>query len=70
MDRQLVSSSNIRAIGYDGEQRVLEVEFHSGGIYRYFGVPVHLHAQLMAAPSHGSFFAAFIKDSFPFIRIQ
>ena len=38
MIRQPVSSSNIRSIGYDSESNTLEIEFHSGGVYQYFGV--------------------------------
>lgn len=38
MIRQPVSSSNIRSIGYDSKSNTLEIEFHSGGVYQYFGV--------------------------------
>ena len=39
MERTRVSSSNIRAIGYDPQSQALELEFLNGGIYQYLGVP-------------------------------
>ena len=35
----LVRSSALRSVGYDQEQRVLEIEFTNGAVYRYFDVP-------------------------------
>lgn len=34
-----VSSSAMRAVGYDKQQSVLEIELHNGDVYRYFDVP-------------------------------
>ena len=69
MDRQLVTSSNIVSIGYDESSETLEVEFRQERIYQYFGVPLHVYNELMAAPSHGKFHGRYIKDSYPFDRI-
>lgn len=70
MLRQPVQSSNIRSVGYDDQQNLLEIEFVSGGIYQYSGVPNDIYAGLMEAPSHGKFFAQFIKDRFPTKRVR
>lgn len=67
LNRQFVSSSNIHSIGY--EDGTLEIEFNSGGIYQYHNVPESLYNNLMAASSHGKYFASFIKNSFPFTKI-
>lgn len=61
MERQYVSSSNIASIGYDQDSMVLEIEFLSGAIYQYYDVPKSIYEGLMAADSHGKFFAAYIK---------
>ena len=61
MQRVGVSSSNLRSVGYDASTQTLEVEFLNGGLYQYFGVPASVHAGLMAASSHGSYFDAHIK---------
>jgi hypothetical protein len=37
--RNPVESSAITSIGYDVELKILEVEFVSGAVYRYFGSP-------------------------------
>ena len=70
MNRQDVSSSNIRSIGYDSESQTLEIEFHSGGIYQYFSVPESTYNALMSASSHGSFFSRNIKDRFRWDKIR
>ena len=35
MIRNDVISSNLKSIGYDSASCILEIEFHSGGIYQY-----------------------------------
>ena len=61
MNRISVSSSNLRSVGYDPAQRILEVEFHHGGVYQYYAVPECLYSALMRASSHGEYFDAHIK---------
>ncbi len=70
MERTRVSSSNIRSIGYDAQDEVLEVEFVNGGIYQYFGVPQQLYERFMAAPSKGRFFSSHIRDKFRTRKIR
>ena len=38
MERQTVDSSAIVSVGYDPMSEVLEVEFHSGRVYKYYNV--------------------------------
>ena len=64
MVRTPVTSSNIQSIGYDPATQTLEVGFHHGGVYQYFGVPESEFKGLMAASSKGSFLAARIKGRF------
>lgn len=59
--RQLVNSSAIRSAGYDAHNHVLEVEFTSGGVYRYHNVPEAEFRSMMSAPSVGGFFHQRIK---------
>lgn len=53
MSRQPVVSSNVRSIGYDAERHVMEIEFHSGGVYQYHDVPPDVYREVMAARSVG-----------------
>jgi hypothetical protein len=69
MFRKLVISSNLHSVGYDTNTRVLEVEFNSGGIYRYSGVPDYIYENLMRANSKGTYFDEIIKNVYPFVEI-
>lgn len=69
MDRRVVQSSNVAAIGYDDASNTLEVEFNNGAVYQYFGVPANLYNLMMEAPSKGQFLNANIKNAFPFSRV-
>jgi hypothetical protein len=70
MDRTRVASTNIRSIGYDESSQALEVEFTSGGIYRYDGVPPNVHQRFMAAPSKGRFFDSFVKNKYRTVKLR
>ncbi len=64
-----VSSSNLAAVRYDETARTLDVRFHHGGIYRYFGVGTGVYHGLLMAESHGKYFHRTIRDVFPFVRL-
>lgn len=70
MDRTRVSSTNIRSIGYDEGSQTLEVEFTSGGIYDYAGVPKNVYQRFMAAPSKGRFFDSVVKDKYRTVKLR
>ena len=70
MERKKVISSNISSIGYNPEDRIIEIEFHDGGIYQYFDVPKTICDDLMTARSHGSFFHRYIKNNYQWRKIQ
>ena len=60
MIRRPVSSSNIASVGWqpDGgtqNEGTLEVEFHSGHVYRYDAVPEDVYEALLGASSVGRF---------------
>lgn len=64
MNRETVRSSNLRSIGYDPATLRLEVEFQSGSVYEYSGVPLAVAAGLRAAASKGAYFHTHIRDSY------
>ena len=70
MDRVPVESSNLASVGFDPKKSVLEIQFNSGSIYQYFGVPQAVHTGLMAADSHGQFFHKFIRNIYQYSRIS
>ena len=69
MNKSSVASSNVSSIGYDSITQTLEVEFLSGRVYQYYGVPDHLHEQIMQASSKGQFLNYYIKNSYPYSRV-
>ena len=70
INRIPVSSSDLRSVGYNPESQTLEIEFRSGGVYRYSGVPESVYRSLMAASSHGKYFHEHIKDNYIAMRIR
>jgi len=70
MDRKPVKSTDLKSVGYDEDSRILEVEFNSGGIYKYTGVPQSIYSNLMGAASYGKYFHQFIKDRYPTIKVR
>jgi len=70
MDRIQVESSDLRSVGYDPASMTLEIEFNSGGLYQYFGVPDTIFDSLMSAASHGQFFHRNIKNRYKYGRLH
>ncbi|RLK52145.1 KTSC domain-containing protein [Microbacterium telephonicum] len=55
----------LRSVGYDAATALLEIEFTSGDVYRYFAVPPSVHRALMDADSPGAYFNRHISDRYP-----
>ena len=70
MQRVPVSSSAIKAIGYDPKPKVLEVMFLSGRIYRYFHVPPERYDALRKAESVGAYLNREIKGRYDYERVE
>jgi len=70
MIRYPVSSSDVASVGYDASTSTLEVEFQSGGIYQYFGVPErHFLALTNGSGSVGKYLNAQIKGRYRYQRV-
>jgi hypothetical protein len=59
-------SSMISAFGYDEAEQILEVAFHSTGVYRYYDVPRKVFEGLRDASSKGSYIRNMIMDMYPY----
>lgn len=68
-NRKPVTSSNLKSVGYDEQQKVLEVEFRDGSVYQYFAVPLATYAGLMRAQSKGRFLQQYVAPRFPYQRV-
>lgn len=69
VERTPVDSSDIASVGYCASSNVLEVEFHSGGLYEYYEVPLAVYEGLMSATSKGSYFHREIRGFYRYARI-
>lgn len=69
MHRLLVGSSAIASVGYDAPTRTLELEYTSGGVYRYLGVPPREHETLLRADSLGAYVNRRIKPRYRCVAI-
>lgn len=47
-----IVSSNVSMAGYDEETKIMTVKFLSGGYYEYYGVPLNLWVDFLAAQPH------------------
>ena len=63
VERIPVESSNLESVGYSKVDEMLEIEFKSGSVYRYYDVEEEVYEGLMDADSHGSFFHYNIKEA-------
>lgn len=69
MERKAVRSTNIASVGYDAGTKTLEIEFKSGGVYQYAGVPEKRYESLMKASAIGSYFHREIKPWYVFRKV-
>lgn len=64
-----VSSSAIKAVGYDAARRELHIKFASGATYAYHDVSPEEHEELMGADSIGGHLATKIKPGRDFRKL-
>ena len=64
--RSQVESSTLVSIGYDEEQRIMEIVFRDGRVYHFLEVPPERVLSLLRAESKGRYFNAEIKPDFAY----
>ena len=65
MERTRVKSNDLKSVGYDEPMKILEIEFHHGGVYQYFGVPKKIYDGLMKSVlSHEQYHTRYIKNRY------
>jgi hypothetical protein len=65
----VVVSTTLTTVVYDSLRNVLQLEFRSRAVYRYFGVPAAVHEALLAAPSKGTYFNRAIRGRYAYVRV-
>ena len=66
MNSRTVESTTLAAVAYDECQSALQLEFRTGAIYEYWGVPAGVHEALLDAASKGRYFNQIIRGRFPY----
>jgi hypothetical protein len=64
-----VESTTLAVVAYDEARELLQLEFRSRTVYRYFDVPARVHEDLLRAPSQGRYFNAEIRGRFRYARV-
>ena len=64
VERQSVKSRILRSVGYDASTKILEIEFHTGFVYQYSGVPPKVYANLMRSGEIGKYFSEKVRPRF------
>jgi len=69
LERQPVKSVILRSVGYDDSTKILEIEFHSGLVYQYLGVPLKVYSDLMRSSEVGKYFSEKVRTQFRTKRV-
>jgi len=64
VERLSVKSRILRSVGYDDSTKILEIEFHTGLVYQYSGVPPKVYADLMHSNEVGKYFSEKVRTRF------
>jgi hypothetical protein len=64
LERKTVKSRILRSVGYDDSTKILEIEFHTGLVYQYSGVPPKVYADLMHSDEIGKYFSEKVRPRF------
>ena len=62
LKRQPVKSRILRSVGYDESSKILEIEFQTGLIYEYSGVPSKVYKDLMSSDAMGKYFSEKVRN--------
>ena len=54
----------IESVGYDPDEKELQIEFNSGNVITYYDVPANVYNEFIQSESKGRYFHYFIKDSY------
>jgi hypothetical protein len=64
LERQSVKSHILRSVGYDDSTKILEIEFTSGLVNQYSGVPPKVFTDLMHSNEIGKYYSEKVRPRF------
>ena len=70
MRRSELNSTSLKSAAYSSQEAILELEFRSGAIYRFGGVPEAAYRELLRAESKGVYFNHHIRNRVPHLKMS
>jgi hypothetical protein len=64
LERLSVKSRILRSVGYDEIKKILEIEFSTGLVYQYSGVPPKVYKDFMHSDEMGKYFSEKVRPLF------
>jgi hypothetical protein len=64
LERQPVKSRILRSLGYDESTKILEIEFQTGLVYQYAGVPIKVYRELIRSEEIVKYFTDKVRNRF------
>jgi KTSC domain len=64
LERQPVKSRILRSLGYNESTKILEIEFQTGLVYQYAGVPLKVYRELIRSEEIGKYFTDKVRNRF------
>jgi len=70
MDRKPLNTRMFKGVAYDPAEKVLEVEYPSGQVYRYLGVTPEIYKAFSEHEKPSFFFRESIMTQHPYSRVE
>ncbi len=70
MEMKKINSGKLRAIGYDGRARMLQIQFDDGSIVQYSGVGEEVWRRLSSSSTAWSYYRDNIEEEFSAQRMS
>ena len=68
--KKFPDSTNVFCVTYNFPDKLLQVEFANGGVYRYADVPVEIWRNIQRADSAGKVIAAEVRGKFTSVKVE
>jgi len=70
MKRHHVQSTALQSVGYDPDNKILELEFgENGGVWQYFEMPKSVYRRFINSESLGNYFVTKIKGKYREVKV-
>ena len=71
MRRIYIDSSVFKSVGYDRDEKILELEFRDNGdIWQYHNFPQLAYKKFINSESRGNFFTKLIRNKYPEVQVK